>query len=295
MSDITRVGVLGCGLMGSGIAQVAAAAGYATIVRDVAQPILDKAKAGIEKSLAKFVEKGKLQAADRDAALTRLSFTTATAELRPCDIVIEAVTEDLEVKNALWKELDGLCGGGTIFASNTSSLTIAAMAAATKRADRFVGLHFFNPVPLMPLLEVVRTVTTSEETFKRAFAFARSLGKEPVAAKDNSGFIVNLLLVPYLLDAIRALEHGVGSVTDIDKAMQLGCGYPMGPLTLLDFVGLDTTYKIADIMFAEYKEQKYAPPPLLKRMVLAGMYGKKSGKGFYDYSANPPVVSSLGL
>jgi len=295
MSDITRVGVLGCGLMGSGIAQVAATAGYATIVRDVAQPILDKAKAGIEKSLAKFVEKGKLQATDRDAALTRLSFTTTTAELRQCDIVIEAVTEDLEVKNALWKELDGLCGAGTIFASNTSSLTIAAMAAATKRADRFVGLHFFNPVPLMPLLEVVRTVTTSEETFKRAFAFARSLGKEPVAAKDNSGFIVNLLLVPYLLDAIRALEHGVGSVTDIDKAMQLGCGYPMGPLTLLDFVGLDTTYKIADIMFAEYKEQKYAPPPLLKRMVLAGMYGKKSGKGFYDYSANPPVVSSLGL
>ena len=295
MSDITRVGLLGCGLMGSGIAQVAATAGYTTIVRDVAQPILDKAKAGIEKSLAKFVEKGKLQAADRDAALTRLSFTTATAELRPCDIVIEAVTEDLEVKNALWKELDGLCGAGTIFASNTSSLTIAAMAAATQRADRFVGLHFFNPVPLMPLLEVVRTVTTSEETFKRAFAFARSLGKEPVAAKDNSGFIVNLLLVPYLLDAIRALEHGVGSVTDIDKAMQLGCGYPMGPLTLLDFVGLDTTYKIADIMFEEYKEQKYAPPPLLKRMVLAGMYGKKSGKGFYDYSANPPVVSSLGL
>jgi 3-hydroxybutyryl-CoA dehydrogenase len=295
MSDITRVGVLGCGLMGSGIAQVAATAGYATIVRDVAQPILDKAKAGIEKSLAKFVEKGKLQTADRDATLTRLSFTTATAELQPCDIVIEAVTEDLEVKNALWKELDGLCGAGTIFASNTSSLTIAAMAAATKRADRFVGLHFFNPVPLMPLLEVVRTVTTSEETFKRAFAFARSLGKEPVAAKDNSGFIVNLLLVPYLLDAIRALEHGVGSVTDIDKAMQLGCGYPMGPLTLLDFVGLDTTYKIADIMFEEYREQKYAPPPLLKRMVLAGMYGKKSGKGFYDYSANPPVVSSLGL
>jgi 3-hydroxybutyryl-CoA dehydrogenase len=295
MSDITRVGVLGCGLMGSGIAQVAATAGYATIVRDVAQPILDKAKASIEKSLAKFVEKGKLQATDRDTTLTRLSFTTTTAELRQCDIVIEAVTEDLEVKNALWKELDGLCGAGTIFASNTSSLTIAAMAAATKRADRFVGLHFFNPVPLMPLLEVVRTVTTSEETFKRAFAFARSLGKEPVAAKDNSGFIVNLLLVPYLLDAIRAVEHGVGSVTDIDKAMQLGCGYPMGPLTLLDFVGLDTTYKIADIMFAEYKEQKYAPPPLLKRMVLAGMYGKKSGKGFYDYSANPPVVSSLGL
>ena len=295
MSDIKRVGVLGCGLMGSGVAQVAAVAGYDTIVRDVTQPILDKAKAGIEKSLAKFVEKEKLSPADRDAAFRRLAFTTAMPDLKPCDIVIEAVTEDLDIKNALWKELDGLCGAGTIFASNTSSLTIAAMAAATRRADRFVGLHFFNPVPLMPLVEVVRTVTTSEETFMRAFAFARSLGKEPVAAKDNSGFIVNLLLVPYLLDAIRALEHGVGSVTDIDKAMQLGCGYPMGPLTLLDFVRLDTTYRIAEIMFAEYKERKYAPPPLLKRMVLAGMHGKKSGKGFYDYSANPPVVSSLGL
>jgi 3-hydroxybutyryl-CoA dehydrogenase len=295
MADILRVGVLGSGLMGSGIAQVAAAAGYDTVVRDVTQPILDKAKAAIDKSLAKFVEKGKLPAADKDAALKRLSFTTATADLKTCDIVVEAVTEDLEVKNALWKELDGLCGAGTIFASNTSSLTIAAMAAATRRPDRFVGLHFFNPVPLMQLVEVVRTVTTSEETFKRAFAFARSLGKEAVAAKDNSGFIVNLLLVPYLLDAIRAVEHGVGSVSDIDKAMQLGCGYPMGPLTLLDFVGLDTTYKIAEIMFAEYKEQKYAPPPLLKRMVLAGMYGKKSGKGFYDYSGTPPVVSNLGL
>ncbi len=295
MSDITRVGVLGSGLMGSGIAQVAATAGYETIVRDVTQSILDTAKGGIEKSLAKFVEKGKLQSADSAAALQRLRFTTTTADLQSCDIVVEAVTEDLEVKNSLWKALDALCGGGTIFASNTSSLTIAAMAAATTRADRFVGLHFFNPVPLMPLVEVVRTVTTSEETFKRSFAFARSLGKEAVAAKDNSGFIVNLLLVPYLLDAIRAVEHGVGSVGDIDKAMQLGCGYPMGPLTLLDFVGLDTTYRIAEIMFAEYKEQKYAPPPLLKRMVLAGMYGRKSGRGFYDYSATPPVVSNLGL
>jgi len=295
MGDIQRVGVLGCGLMGSGIAQVAAAAGYETLVRDVAPPILDRARAGIEKSLARLVEKGKVPAADREAALGRLRFTTSVADLKPCDIVIEAVTEDLELKNTLWKELDGLCSPGTIFASNTSSLTIAAMAAATSRADRFVGLHFFNPVPLMQLVEVVRTVTTSEESFRRAFAFARSLGKEAVAAKDTSGFIVNLLLVPYLLDAVRALEHGVGSVPDIDKAMQLGCGYPMGPLTLLDFVGLDTTYKIAEIMFAEYKEQKYAAPPLLKRMVLAGLYGKKSGKGFYDYSATPPVVSSLGL
>jgi len=295
MDGIQRVGVLGCGLMGSGIAQVAAAAGYETLVRDVAPPVLDKGRGAIEKSLGRLVEKNRLTAADRDATMRRLTFTTAVADLKSCDIVVEAVTEDLELKNALWKELDGLCGAGTLFASNTSSLTIAAMAAATKRPDRFVGLHFFNPVPLMPLVEVVRTVTTSEESFRRAFAFASSLGKEPIAAKDTSGFIVNLLLVPYLLDAVRALEHGVGSVPDIDKAMQLGCGYPMGPLTLLDFVGLDTTYKIAEIMFAEYKEQKYAAPPLLKRMVLAGLHGRKSGKGFYDYSATPPVVSSLGL
>jgi len=266
MTDIKRVGVLGCGLMGSGIAQVAAMAGYDTVVRDVAQPIWDKARGGIEKSLAKFVEKGKVAASDRDATLKRLRFTTTTADLKACDVVIEAVTEDLDLKNALWKELDALCGPATIFASNTSSLTIAAMAAATKRADRFVGLHFFNPVPLMPLVEVVRTVTTSED-----------------------------LLVPYLLDAIRAVERGVGSVPDIDKAMQLGCGYPMGPLTLLDFVGLDTTYRIAEIMFAEYREQRYAPPPLLKRMVLAGMNGRKSGKGFYDYSVDPPKVQDLGV
>ena len=295
MTDIQRVGVLGCGLMGSGIAQVAASAGYDTIVRDVSKEFLDRGRAVIEKSLAKFVEKGKLQAADRDATLKRLTFTTTVADLKQSDLVIEAITEDLALKNALFKELDALCGPGTIFASNTSSLTIAEMAGATRRADRFVGLHFFNPVPLMALVEVVRTVTTSAETFKRAFAFAASLGKEPIAAKDNSGFIVNLLLVPYLLDAIRAVERGVGSVPDIDKAMQLGCGYPMGPLTLLDFVGLDTTHHIAEIMFTEYREARYAPPPLLKRMVLAGMHGKKSGKGFYDYSANPPIVSNLGL
>ena len=295
MSDIKRVGVLGCGLMGSGIAQVAAMAGYDTVVRDVAQPIWDKARGGIEKSLAKFVEKGKLTAAQRDTALKRLSFTTTIGDLERCDIVVEAVTEDLELKNALWKELDGRSPPAAIFASNTSSLTIAAMAAATRRADRFVGLHFFNPVPLMPLVEVVRTVTTSEDTFRRAFAFAKSLGKEAVTAKDNSGFIVNLLLVPYLLDAIRAVEHGVASVPDIDKAMQLGCGYPMGPLTLLDLVGLDTTYRIAEIMFTEYREQRYAPPPLLKRMVTAGMNGRKSGKGFYDYSVDPPRVLDLGI
>src|SRR3989475_3101558 len=295
MSDVKRVGVLGGGLRGRGLAEVAATAGYETIARDVTKEIGERARGGIEKSLAKFVEKGKLSAADRDAALKRLSFATAVGDLKSCDIIIEAVTEDLELKNALWKELDGLCAPPTIFASNTSSLTIAAMAAATKRADRFVGLHFFNPVPLMQLVEVVRAVTTSEETFRRALAFARSLGKEAVAAKDNSGFIVNLLLVPYLLDAIRAVERGVGTVPDIDKAMQLGCGHPMGPLTLLDFVGLDTTYKIAEIMFAEYREQRYAPPPLLKRMVLAGMNGRKSGKGFYDYSVDPPRVLALGV
>jgi 3-hydroxybutyryl-CoA dehydrogenase len=295
MTDVRRVGVLGCGLMGSGVAQVAAAAGYDTLVRDVSKDIWDRARAGIEKSLGKFVEKGKLTPADRDATLKRLSFTATTADLRSCDVIIEAVTEDLALKNALWTELDALCGPATIFASNTSSLTIAAMAAATKRGDRFVGLHFFNPVPLMPLVEVVRTVTTSEQTFRRAFAFAKSLGKEPVAAKDTSGFIVNLLLVPYLLDAIRAVERGVGSVPDIDKAMQLGCGYPMGPLTLLDLVGLDTTHKIAEIMFTEYREQRYAPPPLLKRMVIAGLNGRKSGKGFYDYSVDPPEAVDLGV
>ena len=295
MAEIKKVGVLGCGLMGSGIAQVAAAAGYTTVVRDVSDAVMAKGKAGIAKSLDKFVEKGKLAAADRDATLARLSYVTDVAMLKDCDIVIEAVTEDLELKNGLWKQLDALCPSHTIFASNTSSLTIAAMASATARADRFVGLHFFNPVPLMQLVEVVRTVTTSTATFDRALAFGKSLGKEAVAAKDNSGFIVNLLLVPYLLDAIRALEHGVASTVDIDNAMKLGCGYPMGPLTLLDFVGNDTTYKIAEIMFTEYRETRYAPPPLLKRMVMAGLYGRKSGKGFYDYAANPPVPVDLGV
>ena len=295
MAEIKKVGVLGCGLMGSGIAQVAAAAGYATVVRDVSDAVMAKGKAGIGKSLDKFVEKGKLSAADRDATLARLSYVTDVAALKDCDIVIEAVTEDLELKNDLWKQLDAMCPAHTIFASNTSSLTIAAMASATKRADRFVGLHFFNPVPLMQLVEVVRTVTTSTGTFDRALAFGKSLGKEAVAAKDNSGFIVNLLLVPYLLDAIRALEHGVASTVDIDNAMKLGCGYPMGPLTLLDFVGNDTTYKIAEIMFTEYRETRYAPPPLLKRMVMAGLYGRKSGKGFYDYATPTPTPVDLGL
>ena len=295
MTEIKKVGVLGCGLMGSGVAQVAAAAGYTTVVREVDDAPLQKGKAGIEKSLAKFVEKGKLTAEDRDATLGRLSFVTDMDALKDCHIVIEAVTEDLDVKNALWKELDTLCPASTVFASNTSSLTIAAMAGATERADRFVGLHFFNPVPLMKLVEVVRTITTSQSTFDTTFAFAESLGKTAVAAKDSSGFIVNLLLVPYLLDAIRALETGVASIEDIDNAMKLGCGYPMGPLALLDFVGNDTTYKIAEIMFDEYREQRYAPPPLLKRIVMAGLYGRKSGKGFYDYSAKPPTVMDLGI
>ena len=295
MSEITTVGVLGCGLMGSGIAQTAAAAGFPTVVREVSDELLAKGKGAITGSLNKLVEKGKLDAGSRDATLGRLRFTTKVADLAEADIVIEAVTEDLELKNTLWKELDGLCRPAAIFASNTSSLTIAAMAAATRRPDKFVGLHFFNPVPVMKLVEVVRTVTTAPDTFDRAFAFAKKLGTEPITAKDNSGFVVNLLLVPYLLDAIRALEHGVASASDIDKAMQLGCGYPMGPFVLLDFVGLDTTYKIAEIMFDEYREQRYAPPPLLKRMVLAGFYGRKAGKGFYDYSATPPAPVNLGL
>ena len=281
--------------MGSGIAQVAAQAGFATVLREVSDALGQRARAGIEKTLAKGIERGKVTAEARDQALGRLTFTTQLADFRDCDVVVEAVVEDLGVKNQMWRELDSICPAHTIFASNTSSLTIAAMAAATTRADRMVGLHFFNPVPLMKLVEVVRTVTTSQQTFDRAFAFARALGKEPIAAKDNSGFVVNLLLVPYMLDAIRALEGGVASIADIDKAMQLGTGHPMGPFTLLDFVGLDTTHRIADIMFDEYREKRYAPPPLLKRMVLAGMYGRKSGKGFYDYSQEPPVPSELGL
>ena len=295
MSDIRTVGVLGCGLMGRGIAQVAAQSGHDTIVREVSDEFNERGRAGIVKSLDRLVGKGRMTSDDRDATLARLEFTTDLDALATCDIVVEAVTEDLEVKNDLWKGLDQRCPPETIFASNTSSLTIAAMAAVTSRADRFVGLHFFNPVPLMKLVEVVRTVTTSATTFDRAMGFARAIGKEPIAAKDNSGFIVNLLLVPYLIDAIRALEQGVGSVGDIDKGMVLGTGYPMGPFTLLDFVGLDTTYKIAEIMFDEYREKRYAPPPLLKRMVLAGWYGKKSGKGFYDYASTPPSVSELGL
>ncbi|HET8622638.1 MAG TPA: 3-hydroxybutyryl-CoA dehydrogenase [Gemmatimonadales bacterium] len=288
-SGIEAAAVLGCGLMGSGIAQTAAVAGYQTVVRDTADEFLTKGRTSIERSLAKLVEKGTLPTADRDAALSRLSFTTDLTAVGDADIVIEAVTEDLELKNGLWRELDARCPADTIFASNTSSLTIGSMAAATSRPDRVVGLHFFNPVPLMPLVEVVRGLATSQQTFDRAMAFARSLGKQPVASRDTSGFLVNRLLVPYLLDAVRALESGTGSVADLDTAMRLGCGHPMGPFTLLDFVGLDTVVRIADIMFEEYREPRFAPPPLLRRMVTAGRHGRKNGKGFYDYAVDPPA------
>jgi len=295
MKEIKKVSVLGGGLMGSGIAQVSAAAGFPTTVREVSDALAAKSRQSIEKSLAKGIERGKTTEAERDATLKNLRFVTDLNELSGSDLFIEAVVEDLAVKNALWSQLNGIAGPDAIFASNTSSLTIIAMATASGRPDRMLGLHFFNPVPSMKLVEVVRTITTSEETEQRAIAFVKALGKEPIRAKDSSGFVVNLLLIPYMLDAIKALESNVASVEDIDKGMQLGAGHPMGPFTLLDFVGLDTAYKIAEIMFTEYRDQRYAPPPLLKRMVLAGMLGKKSGKGFYDYSTNPPHVSSLGL
>lgn len=288
MSQVDSVGVLGAGLMGAGIAQVAAVAGYRTVCRDVSQDALAKAQASIAKSLARFVEKGNLNAADRDAALRHLTFTDDLDAVAHTSLVIEAVTEDLAVKNTLFTDLNVRSPHRTVFASNTSSLTIGAMAVASNRPDRFVGLHFFNPVPLMPLVEVVRGVTTSESTMSAAMEFVQRLGKVPIEARDTSGFIVNLLLVPYLLDAVRALERGAGTVTDIDRGMKLGCGYPMGPFTLLDFVGLDTTMRIGEIMFEEYRETRYAPPPLLKRMVLAGWLGRKSGRGFYDYSQDPP-------
>ncbi|HJT18465.1 MAG TPA: 3-hydroxybutyryl-CoA dehydrogenase [Thermoanaerobaculia bacterium] len=284
MAKIKRVGVLGCGLMGSGIAQVAAQAGYETVVVEVEQKFLDKGLSGIDKSLGKFVEKGKMSAADRDASLKRLKGSTSLKDLAECDIVVEAITENPQIKKETYTAIDSIVKKDAIFASNTSSLTITELSMATARPKQFVGLHFFNPVPLMKLVEVVRTILTSDEAFNTAFEFAKSLGKDPVAARDNSGFIVNRLLVPYLLDAIRAYEEGVGSVEDIDKAMVLGCGYPMGPFTLLDFVGLDTTYFITEVMFNEYREKRFASPALLRKMVLAGKLGRKSGSGFYDYS-----------
>jgi 3-hydroxybutyryl-CoA dehydrogenase len=283
MKKIKKVGVLGCGLMGSGIAEVAARSGYETVVREVTEELVDKGLAKIQGSLGKAVEKGKLDAAARDETVARLSGTVDLAALADCDIVVEAIVENVEEKHKTLSALDQAVKEDAIFASNTSSLTITQLAMFTRRPEKFVGLHFFNPVPVMKLVEVVRTILTSDETFDRAFELARSLGKEPIACRDNSGFVVNRLLVPYLLDAVRALEEGVGSVEDIDKGMQLGCGYPMGPFTLLDFVGLDTTYYIANIMFEEYREKRFAPPPLLKQMVLAGRLGKKSGRGFYEY------------
>jgi 3-hydroxybutyryl-CoA dehydrogenase len=285
--EIKTVGVVGCGLMGSGIAQVCAEAGYKVRVREVDDAALSKGLGKIEGFLRKGVEKGKVTAERMQEVLARLSGTTRIEDLADCDLVIEVVVESLPAKREVFQALDAACAPHAIFASNTSSLSITEMAATTRRGDRFVGLHFFNPVPLMKLVEVVRSPLTSPEAFEKAAAFAASLGKTPVRASDKTGFVVNRLLVPYLLDAIRALEEGAGSVVDIDEGMRLGCGHPMGPLTLLDFVGLDTTYSIANIMFDEFREKRFAPPPLLKRMVQAGYYGRKSGKGFYDYSAEP--------
>lgn len=279
-----KIGVVGCGLMGAGIAEVCAKSGFETIVREVNDELLEKGLERIGRSLDKAVDKGKLEEAEKDEALGSLTGTTDLEDLTDCDLVVEAIVENLEQKCELFAALDGIVKKSGVLASNTSSLTITEMAMATNRTERFLGLHFFNPVPVMKLVEVVRTIMTDEQVFEETKELIRSLGKEPVSCRDNSGFIVNRLLVPYLLDAIRGLEEGIGSVEDIDKAMQLGCGYPMGPLTLLDFVGLDTTYFIANIMFEEYREKRFAPPPLLKQMVLAGRLGRKSGRGFYDYS-----------
>jgi 3-hydroxybutyryl-CoA dehydrogenase len=281
---ITSVGVLGCGLMGAGIAQVCAQAGYRTVVREVDQGVLDKGLGRIRRFLDEGVQKGKATADQRDAALGRLSGTTSFDALAECDLVIEAIVENLEAKRQAYAAVEAVVSNDALVVSNTSSLCITELAAATTRPDRFGGLHFFNPVPLMKLVEVVRGLSTSQDTYETLFAFAQSLGKEPVTAPDRPGFIVNRLLVPYLLDAIRAYENGLGTIEDIDKGMKLGCGYPMGPFTLLDFVGLDTTYYIANIMFEEFREPAYAAPPLLKRMVLAGRVGKKVGRGFYEYA-----------
>lgn len=293
--NINKVGVLGCGLMGSGIAQVAATAGYNVTVLEAEQRFLDNGFSGIEKSLAKFAEKGTLKETP-DAIRARLKSTLNKQELADCDIIIEAIIENVAEKKKMFAELDGIVKTEAIFATNTSSISVTEVMAATKRPDRFIGLHFFNPVPLMKLVEVVRTIASSEAVIDQAVEFGQSLGKVPVRTSDKSGFIVNRLLVPYLLDAIRAYEEGVGSIEDIDNAMKLGCGYPMGPFTLLDFVGLDTTYYITHVMFEEFKERRFASPPLLKRLVLAGWYGRKSGKGFYDYSdPSKPVALDAAL
>ena len=295
--EIRKVGVLGCGLMGSGIAQVAATAGFETVVREVSDELIEKGFKGIEKSLAKFAEKGTITAEQQTQTRARLRGTTSFDDLADCDIIIEAIIENIDEKRKTYAQLDKICKADTLFASNTSSISITEMMTATspERQRRFIGLHFFNPVPLMKLVEVVRTILTDPEIYEEAIAFGKRLGKVPVRAGDKTGFIVNRLLVPYMLDAIRALEEGVGSITDIDAAMKLGCGYPMGPFTLGDFVGLDTTYYIAEIMFNEFREKRFAPPPLLKRMVLAGLYGRKSGRGFYDYTVDPKNPTPMNL
>jgi 3-hydroxybutyryl-CoA dehydrogenase len=289
MMEIKKVGVLGCGLMGSGIAQVSATSGLQTVVLEQEQNFIDKGFAGIEKSLAKFAEKGTLKE-PADTVRGRLKGTLKKEDLADCDIVIEAIIENVDEKKKMYSALDAVVKRDAIFASNTSSISITELMRATKRPERFVGLHFFNPVPLMKLVEVVRTIATRDDVFETAVEFGKKLGKVPVRTSDKTGFIVNRLLVPYLLDSVRAYEEGVGSIPDIDKAMKLGCGYPMGPFTLLDFVGLDTTYYITQVMFDEFKEPRFASPALLKRLVLAGWYGRKTGRGFYDYSdPNNPV------
>jgi len=295
--QIKKVGVLGCGLMGSGIAQVAATAGFETVVKEVSSDLIEKGFSGIDKSLAKFAEKETITSEQQKEIRGRLSGTTAFDDLADCDIIIEAIIENLDEKRKTYSQLDALCKPETIFASNTSSLSITEMMTATsaERQRRFVGMHFFNPVPLMKLVEVVRTILTDDDVYEQAVEFGKALGKVPVRASDKTGFIVNRLLVPYMLDAIRALEEGVGSIVDIDNAMKLGCGYPMGPFTLGDFVGLDTTYYIAEIMFNEFREKRFAPPPLLKRMVLAGLYGRKSGRGFYDYTKDAKNPTPMNL
>ena len=280
---INKVGVLGCGLMGAGIAQVAAQAGFTTVVREVEQTLLDRGIARIEGILSKDVGKGKTSAEAKTATLSRLHGTTSFDDLADCDLIIEAIVEKIEAKRDVFTALDALCPPHTIFVSNTSSLTIIEMAAVTQRQDRFAGLHFFNPVPVMKLVEIVRSITTSDATIASLREFVAALGKTAIEARDTTGFIVNRLLVPYMLDAVRVLESGVASKEDIDEGMKLGCGHPMGPLALLDFVGVDTTYYIANIMFEEFREPRFAPPSLLRRMVLAGHFGRKSGQGFYSY------------
>jgi 3-hydroxybutyryl-CoA dehydrogenase len=293
--EISRVGVLGAGLMGHGIAQITAQAGHDVVLREVSQEKLDAGLGRIQKQLGRAVEKGKMEQSDAEAVLGRIQGTLDYGDFTDCDLVIEAITEDLQQKLEMWRELDGIVKDGAVLATNTSSLSVIDQAAQTKRPERFIGLHFFNPPQLMPLLEVVRTVTTDDESFDTGFAFGEKLGKTCVRAKDKTGFIVNRLLVPYMLDAIRAYEEGVGTIDQIDAAMKAGANHPMGPFTLLDFVGLDTTKSIAEIMFDEYREKRFAAPPTLRKMVAAGFYGKKSGRGFYDYSGDQPVPADPGL